>query len=365
MPVTEVFDYIVVGAGSAGAVVASNLSADPGVTVLLIEAGPADTSHWTKVPLGFGKVLFDSRYMWFHESQPEPSLGGRRLGLPHGKVLGGSSAINGMQYARGIPFDYDNWERLGATNWSYKDVLPYFKRMERYHRGADAYHGGDGPIGVETVRWKTPLGDAFIAAAEKKGLPRNSDPNGESAEGVGYVNVNTWRGRRSSTSEAYLKGARKRTNLRVVTEAFATHILLEGREAKGIAYERGGNRYEARARLEVVLSLGALQTPQLMQVSGIGPSALLQKHGVRPVHDLPGVGENLIDHVHAGVTCTSSSRHTVNAIMESRLTKIFHGMDYYLGRRKGLLTLGASQTGGFAFSRDGLPGPDLQFGLTP
>lgn len=365
MSVSETFDYIVVGAGSAGAVVASELSADPNITVLLIEAGPDDTSHWTKVPLGFGKVLFDPKFMWFHETQPEPGLEGRRLGLPHGKVLGGSSAINGMQYARGIPFDYDNWERLGATNWSYKDVLPYFRRMERYHLGADAFHGGDGPIGVEAVRWKTPLGDAFIAAAQAMGVPRNDDPNGASSEGVGYVNVNTWRGRRSSTSEAYLKSARKRPNLKIVTEAFATHIVLEGREARGIAYERGGQRHMARARAEVVLSLGALQTPQLMQVSGIGPAALLQKHGVRPLHDLPGVGENLIDHVHAGVSCKSSSRHTVNAILESPFAKLLHGMDYYLGRRKGLLTLGASQTGGFASSREGLPGPDLQFGLTP
>lgn len=363
--VSETFDYIVVGAGSAGAVVASTLSAEPNTTVLLIEAGPDDSSHWTKVPLGFGKVLFDPKYMWFHETQPEPGLGGRRLGLPHGKVLGGSSAINGMQYARGVPFDYDNWERLGATNWSYKDVLPYFKRMERYHRGADAFHGGDGPIGVETVRWKTPLGDAFIAAAEEMGLPRNDDPNGQSGEGVGYVNVNTWRGRRSSTSEAYLKKARKRPNLRIVTEALATRILIEDREAKGICFRRDGQAYQARARGEVILSLGALQTPQLLQISGIGPAALLRQYGVEPVHDLPGVGENLIDHVHAGVTCRSTSRHTVNAIMESPLSKLLHGLDYYLGRRKGLLTLGASQTGGFARSQDNLPGPDLQFGLTP
>lgn len=365
VPVDETFDYIVVGAGSAGAVVASALSADPGVSVLLLEAGPEDSSHWTKVPLGFGKVLFDPKYMWFHETQPEPGLGARRVSLPHGKVLGGSSAINGLQYARGVPFDYDNWERLGATNWSYKDVLPYFKRMERYHLGADEFHGEDGPIGVETVRWKTPLGDAFIAAGEAMGLPRNDDPNGQSGEGVGYVNVNAWRGRRSSTSEAYLKRARKRPNLRIVTEALATRILLKGREATGIRYERGGKTYEAHARAEVVLSLGALQTPQLLQVSGIGPAALLREHGVEPVHDLPGVGENLIDHVHAGVTCRSSSSHTINAIMSNPLSQLRHGLDYYLGRRRGVLTLGASQTGGFVRSRDGLPAPDLQFGLTP
>lgn len=365
MPVDETFDYIIVGAGSAGAVVASTLSADPGVNVLLLEAGPEDSSHWTKVPLGFGKVLFDPKYMWFHESQPEPGLGGRRLGLPHGKLLGGSSAINGLQYARGVPFDYDNWERLGAAGWSYKDVLPYFKRMERYHLGADEFHGGEGPIGVETVRWKTPLGDAFIAAAEALGLPRNDDPNGSSGEGVGYVNVNAWRGRRSSTSEAYLKPARKRPNLRIVTEAFATRILLESREARGIRYERGGEIHEAYARVEVVLSLGALQTPQLLQVSGIGPAALLRENGVEPVHDLPGVGENLIDHVHAGVTCRSTSGHTINAIMGNPLAQLRHGLDYYLGRRKGVLTLGASQTGGFARSVEGLPAPDLQFGLTP
>lgn len=365
VPVADTFDYIVVGAGSAGAVVASILSLDPAVSVLLLEAGPEDSSHWTKVPLGFGKVLFDPKYMWFHETQPEPGLAGRRLALPHGRVLGGSSSVNGLQYARGVPFDYDNWERLGATNWSYKDVLPYFKRMERYHRGADEFHGEGGPIGVETVRWRTPLGDAFIAAGEAIGLPRNDDPNGPTAEGVGYVNVNTSRGRRSSTSEAYLKPARNRPNLRVVTDALASRILLEGREARGIRYERGGEHHEAYARAEIVLSLGALQTPQLLQVSGIGPGTLLREHGVELVHDLPGVGENLIDHVHAGVTCRSSSRHTINAIMGNPLAKVLHGLDYYLGRRRGLLTLGAAQTGGFARSRDGLPAPDLQFGLTP
>lgn len=361
---TEEYDYIVVGAGSAGAIVAAKLSEDPRSRVLLIEAGPDDTSHWTRVPLGFGKVLFDPRYMWYHKTGEEPGLGGRVLDLPHGKLVGGSSAINGLQYARGVPFDYDNWARLGASGWSFDEVLPVFKRMERFHGGASDQHGDSGPIGVEPVRWHTELADAFIDAANALGLPRNSDPNGALNEGVGYVNLTAWRGRRASTSQTYLKKARKRANLRVVSEAFATRILFEGREARGIRYEHAGAVHEATVRAEVILSLGALQTPQLLQISGVGPGALMQAHGIDPVLERAGVGDNLVDHVHVGVACRSQSKDTVNAIMASPLAKLRHGLDYYVGRRRGLLTMGASQAGGFLRTSPEQPGPDIQFGLT-
>lgn len=359
------YDYIVVGAGSAGAIVATRLTEDPATKVLLIEAGPEDASYWSKVPIGFAKILIDDRYMWNYETLAEPGLNGRSFPLPHGKVIGGSSAVNGMVFTRGLPFDYDNWAHMGARGWSADDVLPYFKKLESWAGGADAYHGGDGPIGVENARWKTPLADAFIAAGMNTGLPRNDDFNGATRDGIGYSSLNTRRGRRSSTAEAYIKPNRARANLHIITEALVTRIVLEGRRAVGVSYERGDQVHEVRAAREVVLSAGALHTPHLLQTSGIGPGALLQAHGVRVVHDLKGVGENLMDHVQTGRTFITNSRYTFNRTVDNPLSQLRAGINYYMGPRNGALTNGPSSVISYLRSRDGLEEADLMMHFLP
>lgn len=334
----ERYDYIVVGSGSAGAIVAARLTEDPSVRVLLLEAGPEDRSYWSRIPLGFGKIIFDKRYMWWnHMTDPEPHLNGKQYPLPHGKVVGGSSSINGLVHVRGARLDYDTWRDRGADGWGYEDVLPYFKKYEWDSRGENEYHGGSGPIGVELARWKNPLADAFIAAAEANGIPRNTDFNGAEMYGTGYWDLMAWNVRRSSTSLAYIAPNRHRPNLRVLTEAFVTRIEFEGRTAVGVVYERGGEVHRARADREIILSAGALQTPQLLQVSGVGPGALLQELGIPVVHDLPGVGENLMDHVQVGRKYKTSSPHTLNKKVGSLFSQILAGINYYLGPRNGPL----------------------------
>ncbi len=361
-----IFDYIVVGSGSAGAIVAARLTEDPDTSVLLLEAGPENDSYWSRIPLGFAKILFNQKYMWWnHTTDPEPELNGRSFPLPHGKLLGGSSAINGLVNVRGAPFDYDTWERLGATGWGFKDILPYHRKYERDHRGSDRYHGGDGPIGMELARWKNPLADAFITAAESLGIPRNPDFNGAQMDGVGYWDLASWKGRRSSTWSGYLEPNLNRPNLHILTEAYVTKVNFEGRQAVGVTYERGGQTHLARAEREVILSAGALQTPQLLQLSGIGPGELLQSMGIPVVHDLRGVGENLMDHVQAGPKYTTSSDETFNRKVNSPMSQMVEGINYYFGPRNGPLTIGASLAGAYLTTQPDAEAPDLQLHYLP
>lgn len=360
------YDYIVVGSGSAGAIVAARLTEDPGTTVLLLEAGPEDDSYWSKLPLGFAKILFNKKYMWWnHVSDPEPGLKGRQVGLPHGKLIGGSSSINGLVHVRGARFDYETWVQMGATGWSFDDVMPYFKKYERYEHGEREYHNTDGPIGVEPARWKNPLADAFIASAEAVGIPRNNDFNGRKQEGAGYWDLTTWHGRRSSTSLEYIRPNRNRPNLHILTEALATRVLFSGREATGVVYEREGQEYRADAHREVILSAGALQSPQLLQLSGIGPGDLLQSLGIPVVHELRGVGENLMDHVQVGRKYTTTSKDTFNARVGNAFEQMLAGINYYLGPRNGPLTIGASLAGAYVYTRSGLEAPDVHLHFLP
>ncbi|MEB2401312.1 MAG: choline dehydrogenase [Alcaligenaceae bacterium] len=357
------FDYIVVGAGSAGCVLAARLSEDPSVRVLLLEAGPADRSLWLHLPIGYGKTMWSAKYNWCLYTDPDPNMNGRRIYWPRGKTLGGSSAINGLIYVRGQKEDYDGWAALGNPGWSYQDVLPYFIKSEGNERGASAYHGGDGPLKVSDIPGRHELIDAFVKGAQEIGVPATDDFNGASQEGAGYYQLTTHRGWRCSTATAYLKPARARPNLVVHSLSHASGVMLEGKRAIGVKYLRNG--VESRALLapggEVLLSAGAIHTPQLLQLSGIGPRDLLEARGIPVAADLPGVGENLQDHlqIRLGYECTRPI--TTNDALNSLFGQAMIGMQWLI-RRQGPLAVGINQGGCFMRA---LPGesatPDIQF----
>ena len=356
---SEHFDYIVVGAGSAGCVLANRLTASGQYRVLLLEAGGHDRHFWIHVPLGFGKLFNDAKVNWLYKSEPEPELNNRQIIQPRGKVLGGSSSINGLLYIRGQHEDYDHWRQLGNTGWAFADVLPYFRRAEDQERGADDLHGTGGPLSVSNVCEPHPLCEAFLDATEQSGIPRNNDFNGPTQEGAGYFQLTAKNGRRWSTAAGYLKQARKRANLKVELNALATRVLFEGRRAVGIEYRQGAAMRTAYAGGEVILAGGAFNSPQLLQLSGIGPADLLRSHDIAVLADMPGVGSDLQDHLQVRMQFRCTAPITANDVINNWRHRYGAGIRYMLSR-KGLLSVGAGYAGAFFRTRPDLATPDVQ-----
>jgi choline dehydrogenase len=353
------FDYIVVGAGSAGCVLANRLTASGRHRVLLLEAGGHDRHFWIHVPLGFGKLFNNAKVNWLYKSEPEPELNNRQIIQPRGKVLGGSSSINGLLYIRGQHEDYDHWRQLGNTGWAFQDVLPYFRRAENQERGADDLHGTGGPLSVSNVCEPHVLCEAFLEAAQQSGIPRNDDFNGPTQEGAGYFQLTAKNGRRWSTAVGYLKQARQRHNLKLELNALATRILFSGRRAIGIEYRQGAATRTAYADGEVILAGGAFNSPQLLQLSGVGPADLLRTHGINVIADIPGVGSDLQDHLQVRMQFRCTQPITANDVINNWRHRYGAGLRYFISR-KGLLSVGAGYAGAFFKTRPDLATPDVQ-----
>lgn len=358
------FDYVVVGAGTAGCLLANRLSANPNHRVLLLEAGGPDNYHWIHIPVGYLYCIGNPRTDWCFKTESEPGLNGRSLGYPRGKVLGGCSSINGMIYMRGQRQDYDRWRDLGNPGWGWDDVLPVFKSMEDYHKGADAWHGAGGEWRVDRQRLSWEILDAFQAAAQEAGIEPVEDFNRGDNEGSGYFEVNQRKGWRWNTSKAFLRPAMKRTNLRVMTNARVTRLLFSGNKVNGIEFIADQKRMRAQSRREVVLCAGAIGSVQILQSSGIGDGELLSKYQIPVVHDLPGVGENLQDHLQLRTIYRVEDVKTLNAQANSMLGKLCMGIQYAL-TRSGPLSMAPSQLGVFARSGPSQSRANVEYHVQP
>ena len=359
---SSTYDFIVTGAGSAGCAVAGRLSEDGKYRVLLLEAGPKDWYPWIHVPLGYHKTFNNPNVNWMFDSEPEPELNNRVMYQPRGKVLGGTSSINGMVYMRGNSADYDEWRQRGCDGWDYESVLPYFRKAEDNQRGEDRFHGTGGPLVVQDHRWQPTLAQAMRDAAVEAGIPANADFNGAEQEGVGFYQTTINNARRWSSARAYLKDAKRRKNLTVATSAHATRLIIENGRATGVEYRTPDGTHAARARREVVVSGGVYGSPQLLMLSGLGPAEHLKKVGIEVVRDMPGVGSNLHDHFNTYVAYKCSQPVTMNDLVNSLPRRIWAGMQYALGRTGPLASMGL-YVGAFVRSDRRFERPDLQINM--
>jgi choline dehydrogenase len=358
------YDYIIVGAGSAGCALASRLSADPKNKVLLLEAGGWDRNIWIHIPVGYYRTIYNKALSWNYATNGSEGTDGRSINYPRGRVMGGCSSINGLAYVRGQHADYDNWRQLGNTGWSFEDVLPYFKRSEDNERGEDEFHGVGGPLSVSDIPDEREICEAFIDAAVETGIPENPDYNGAEQEGVGYFQTTTRNGRRCSTSVAYLWPIRKRPNLRIEEHALTARVIFEMGRATGVRYKKDGKVITASADGEVILAGGAINSPQLLQLSGIGPAALLNSLGIDVVKDAPGVGADLQDHYQIRLVQELNGPKSLNDDINNSWSKLMVGLRYLL-TRTGPLTVSAGQVALFTRSRPELATPDIQFHFIP